>query len=125
MEPLDPMTLDPGVRRLVMWLRSLGFNTTDSGDGVSKPADQEEVLEMPHVHIVVPDLDTDTLGREARRLYLEVRDAVSEVGPGTIQATYDPADGSCVVSLYGITDDMLPYDVLAEQDAVLRALETE
>lgn len=39
MEDIDPMTLDPGVRRLVMWLRAQDFKTSDSGDGVTKIAD--------------------------------------------------------------------------------------
>lgn len=42
--------LDPGIRNVVSFLRSRGFETTDSGDGVSKPAD-ERVFEVPHVAI--------------------------------------------------------------------------
>ena len=40
---VDPLTpeeteaLDPGIRRLVTLLRAHGFETTDSGDGVTKP----------------------------------------------------------------------------------------
>lgn len=29
---------DPGIRRVVAWLRERGFKTTDSGDGVTKPS---------------------------------------------------------------------------------------
>ena len=33
MQPLDLNTINPKMRRLVGWLRSKGFETTDSGDG--------------------------------------------------------------------------------------------
>ena len=56
--------LDPGVRRLVVLLRSWNFETCDSGDGRSKPgagvADDRGIVEvqpMPHVVIEVPALD--------------------------------------------------------------------
>lgn len=37
-EILDLSTLDLGIRRTVAWLLAAGFDTIDSGDGVSKPA---------------------------------------------------------------------------------------
>src|SRR5262245_50199918 len=46
--PLDLEALDPGIRDTVALLRSAGFATTDSGDGVSKPAD-ERTFHVPHV----------------------------------------------------------------------------
>lgn len=41
--------LDPGIRSVVMLLRSRGFETCDSGDGVSKAPDGDCVIEHPHV----------------------------------------------------------------------------
>ena len=41
--------LDAGIRGVVMLLRSRGFETCDSGDGVSKAPDGDCVIEHPHV----------------------------------------------------------------------------
>ena len=42
------MTLDPGIRDIVELIQRLGYTTTDSGDGVSKPADERD-FDVPHV----------------------------------------------------------------------------
>lgn len=49
-DDIDFGELDPGVRELVRRLREQNFLTCDSGDGVSKPAD-ERVFDRPHVMI--------------------------------------------------------------------------
>lgn len=64
MNELDPKELDPGIMNLVMALRASGWNTTDSGDGVSKrnpesPNYQPDAL--PFRHVVIR-LDADDLG---------------------------------------------------------------
>lgn len=44
--------LDPGIRDIVRRVNQAGFETTDSGDGVSKPQewfDSGEALPFPHV----------------------------------------------------------------------------
>jgi len=44
--------LDPGIRDVVSLLREHGFETTDSGDGVSKPAEwyaSGEAMPFPNV----------------------------------------------------------------------------
>jgi hypothetical protein len=46
--------LDPGIRDLVVHLRGLGFDTMDSGDGVSKAESGYLYTPFPHV-IVQPD----------------------------------------------------------------------
>lgn len=54
METLDPAILDPGIRDLVMALRDAGWNTTDSGDGYSKPQswyDDGDAQPFKHVYI--------------------------------------------------------------------------
>jgi len=48
--------LDPGIRDVVVRLNAEGFHTTDSGDGVSKPADwyeSGEAIPFPHVVAVL------------------------------------------------------------------------
>lgn len=52
MSNFDPNDLDPGIRRTVLWLGSLGYQTSDSGDGRSKPK-RQRVLDIPHVVITV------------------------------------------------------------------------
>jgi hypothetical protein len=47
-DPFDYESLDPGIRGLVRLLRHSRFDTTDSGDGVSKPL-EHRVLHFPHV----------------------------------------------------------------------------
>lgn len=97
-----PAALDPGIRRTVTWLRSLGFETTDSGDGASKVGEMECAVDFPHVHMLGTTFGglIDT----AKRLREACRSANLPIESGTIQATYDPFDGSAVVSLYGIDD---------------------
>jgi hypothetical protein len=114
-------SLDPGIRLLVCWLRARGFETTDSGDGISKdkgPAlgtcsncdaafhdcpncTPAEVLSVPHVHMMSTP---ETLIADAQRLHADLRAAGIEYGPGTIAATFDPNDGSAVLSLWGVDD---------------------
>jgi hypothetical protein len=61
--PLDAdilAALDPGIRTTVLTLRAAGFETTDSGDGVSKPAEwyaAGEALRYPHVACVISRKD--------------------------------------------------------------------
>jgi len=63
--------LNPGIRRLVVWLRANGFDTCDSGDG-------------------------------------QTHDHACDRSCGAIQASYDPADGSAVIDLTGVSDKDLP-----------------
>jgi hypothetical protein len=113
MADLDLDTLDPGIRRTVAWLRSLGFDTTDSGDGVAKPTGGDECAEAtPHVYMRI----------EYRMLFSSVERLMGNVehvlgvkvvphgheGGVWLQATYDPGDGSTVMSLHGVDDSMLP-----------------
>lgn len=49
---VDYAALDPGIREIVRRVNDAGFETTDSGDGVSKPADWYaigEAIPFPHV----------------------------------------------------------------------------
>ena len=55
---LDYNTLDPGIREVVRGLVSLGYDTTDSGDGVSK-ADMGCALPFRHVVAMLPSTVTE------------------------------------------------------------------
>lgn len=115
-EDFDPEELDPGVRRLVLWLRGLGFDTTDSGDGRTKLAagfDEGSALPYPHVAICV---EPENLVRDADRLadLLQEEHGI-EVGPTPpeppdpprIEASYDPSTGTAMLLLLHVDDSML------------------
>jgi hypothetical protein len=60
--------LDPGIRDVVVVVNEHGFETTDSGDGVSKPADWYESGEaIPFKHVVVATMPA-TMVADAERL---------------------------------------------------------
>ncbi len=112
-DDLDLSTLDPGIRDTVRRLRDAGFHTTDSGDGVTKlsgPDAMECAIAVPNVVIVCDEWD---LRKEARRLMGFLADAGIAIVPlqpdgsgVSIQASYDPADGSAVIMLTGLSDGM-------------------
>lgn len=95
--------LDPGIRRLVVALRDAGFETTDSGDGVSKP-DVGRVFDVPHVIMVI---HTNAIVAEAQRLVETLGHLGVRVKPGVVQAHYDPADGVATLGVFGVNDAML------------------
>lgn len=114
MSTINYSEIDPGVRRLVRWLNGLGYETTDSGDGVSKGDTMECAFDVPNVAI-----------RSCRATLLSDADSLRHdllsVGglphpdPGdgkrAIQASYDPADESCIILLLGVSDVDLPVGV--------------
>jgi hypothetical protein len=116
MDTLDPNTLDPGIRTTVLWLREHGFDTRDSGDGVSKidvnaGDDDFAALWYPHVAIIVPP---DQLIAEARRLLklLFARGIrIDEQGPDesvpAIEASFDPANDIAMIVLSGVDDKLM------------------
>lgn len=79
----DYDALDIGVRDVVRRLHEQGFETTDSGDGRSKPPEQRE-MDFPHVAVAVqPEL----MIPEAHRLQ-------AHLGPSwCVEATYWPQSG--------------------------------
>lgn len=95
--------LDPGIRRLVMALRDADFDTTDSGDGVSKP-EVGRVFDVPHVIMVI---ESGAIVGEAHRLVETLGRLGVRVKPGVVQAQYDPADGVATLGVFGVNDDML------------------
>lgn len=100
MKDIDYDALDPGIRETVRMLRSWGFNTTDSGDGITKG---EDGLSHPHVFIVCdpPEMlaQADSLSYRLTSLGI----AVGQVGEDiSIQATYDPITGTAIIMLCGV-----------------------
>jgi len=101
--------LDPGIRKTVRWLNELGFETTDSGDGITKLEagwPEDELIACPHVVIKVPP---QMLVRAARNLKTHLEYAGFCVEPTgysniSIQASYDPTDDSAIIVLLGISD---------------------
>jgi len=124
MKDIDYSTLTPGIRNTVKWLREQGFNTTDSGDGVTNiQAGMEGALDIAHVHIVLED--PTQLVPEARRLYYVLQrhgvnfdidtskytscaDApdLRDLGP-RIEAFYDPYGDLSILSLFNVDDALL------------------
>jgi len=109
MKPNDTDMLaacDPGIRRVVAWLRARDFETTDSGDGVSKPGIGEDhgPMDVPHVFMRVP---AGVLVQRAKYLQNELRRAGFTPRPGRVQASYDPADDVGLLALVGIDDSDL------------------
>jgi hypothetical protein len=123
----DYAQLDPGIRRLVRLLRDSGFDTCDSGDGVSKFEDdaiQPDACAEPTAHVYA-QVDSEAMISEADRLLalLEAKgrpglldetfvEPVSEqVVPRVIvEAGYYPASGKAMVSVHGVTDADLLED---------------
>lgn len=110
-DDLNYSNLDPGIRETVRRLREWGYNTVDSGDGVSKPPVGRD-LDIPHVFITVAAFGTllieaDHLKHELRKAGIPVR-AQGRAARVWIQATYDPADGTAIIGVYGLNDAMWP-----------------
>lgn len=117
----DLHTFDPGIRNTVAFLREHGFYPVDSGDGVSKceAIDIGEAEDAPHVHMELPSIGRGM--EEADRLAALLRDlpnpvpvvsmSMSKDGV-SIQLTYDPANRSEILSVYGLNDARLggPFD---------------
>lgn len=112
-EEVDYAALAPGIRRTVRWLRSLGYETTDSGDGKANQAAGMTCAEpwggVPMVAMVLHGAPLMVF-HEANYLYhtLGQFDLVGPAAPGEVQLTYSPGDGTTVLLLTGVDDDLLP-----------------
>lgn len=97
-DDLDYEQLDPGIIGLVALLRAHGFETTDSGDGVSKKAKGiDDALPYPHVFCVV---DPDRLVIEAKRAW-HTLNVYPEYEDLSIEASYSPDDNAAILAIYG------------------------
>lgn len=91
MSECDYGELDPGIRDTVRLLRDAGFDTTDSGDGVSKPQDwydSGEAMPFPHVAAAAAP---EVLLREAHRMQAVLGDG------WTVEASFTTHDGSAIL----------------------------
>ena len=103
---IDPALIQPTMRRVVWWLRSLDFETTDSGDGVTNGrAGMEGTIEFPHVFC---EVDPNLGVTEARRLLMECKRAGLPLETLRVEFSYNPGDEVGLVALYEITDAELP-----------------
>lgn len=96
MTDLDYTILDPGIRGAVQYLRERGFDTADSGDGVSKPADERD-RDIAHVAIVTTG---SALVEECKRLVRVLEELHIETKPVHAPTPMLPRD----VAIYGTYD---------------------
>lgn len=91
---IDLDTLDPGIRVVVYLLRDKGFDTTESGDGVTK-AEDARTFTVPHVVVTCSKED---LIKTADQLSAFLVRHHKSVGPNwRIEASYCPTDASVVI----------------------------
>ena len=99
---LDLAEIDPGVRRLVALLNERGFNTTDSGDGVSK---DPEARWIEHPHVFIRCESPEHMIAQSYR----VVDVLTEVGvrwdgAANVEATWSPVDGVAIIMVTHVSD---------------------
>ena len=105
---LDYDSLNPGIRLTVRWLRALGFETLDSGDGQTHEHGCDR--EGPYV---VMRVAAEKLLEQADRLVQAVRDkgivltSINPWGVPAVQASYDPVSGTAYLDLMDVDDDLL------------------
>lgn len=99
--------LNPGIRRTVEWLRSIGFDTCDSGDGRT----HEHPCDRDHAYVVmaVAPLALCTEAERLRRA-LDARGIrIAPIGDREpcIQASFDPGNGLAFLDLMNVDDERL------------------
>ncbi len=110
--------LDPGIRQTVRLIHEFGFETTDSGDGITKIGVMECALPFAHVVIKVPDGEnpvdaTDRLEEmlACLRLRAESLGPDGEEYPEDacfLELRYEPG-GSSQILLMHLNDEKLSY----------------
>jgi len=102
---LDYALLDPGIKETVRFLRQLGFRTTDSGDGVTKPSEGDTgALTFPHVFMMV---EPKKAHQEADRLKWVLDKHGLLFGEVLIEATYLPIDKLAILMVNFLDDAKL------------------
>lgn len=106
------MPITPGITKTVEWLNNNGFDTSDSGDGVVNiAAMMEGALEYPNVTIPVRPAEMVYMASALlillKKVGVDVLPASEDTSIPCISASYDPADNSAIVMLYGVDDKML------------------
>lgn len=90
----DPNEISPGVRDLVMWLRSLGYDTIDSGDGSNHDAGMGCALPYKHVFVRIPDKETLTWWADRFHSFIL---AGTEYAHYRVEATYSPGEPAIIL----------------------------
>lgn len=101
-------TLNPGIRETVAWVRSLGFETCDSGDGQT----HEHACDRDHAYVVISVADPAMMVTFAKELHRILR--IRGIAPGPvggrlpcIQASFDPENGLAFIDLMNLDDALL------------------
>ena len=110
---MDYSLLDQNIRNVVKFLNENNFNTTDSGDGVSKNrAEIEHVLPYPHVFMTCKP--TDLWSESCRLLSLLKENGINvqPIGPEgcthpSIQSNLDPTSEIAFITLNHVDDEVL------------------
>lgn len=106
--PVDLVTLNPGIRRVVALLRANRFNTCDSGDGETHQHECDRATGYVAIYA-----DRFRLVEEADRLvrllgaYGVSVDSIGNGHTASIQASYDPVNGIAIIDVSDIHDRML------------------
>jgi hypothetical protein len=117
--------INPGIRKTVEWLQILGFETTDSGDGSTHDFE----CDRPHGYVammVAPmrlAAEADRLRRALEDRGIEVHACSEDESKTFISASYDPVDGSAILSVQPITDAMFPGGADAPRSDVEKVAE--
>lgn len=109
MTEADLLELDPGIRQLVFYLRGEGYNTTDSGDGVSKfegldPDAKEDTHCIP---LAYPHVFMTTEAHDLRHAADELDVCISKLQPTKpyhVAASYSPSNGVALLEVIGLVD---------------------
>ena len=101
--------LNPGINEVVSFLRDNGFDTCDSGDGLTNVNEgMEGALPWPHVHCKISQ---HTLVSQADKLALLTHHLREKENSGfllpQIEATYFPLDQACVLTFVNVNNAVL------------------
>ena len=96
--------LNPGIRKTVKLLNSVGWETTDSGDGETH--DYECDRDVGYVVVVSTPQDV-IHDSDLIHSFLESYGVEFSLTSTSIQATYSPVDGYAFVDIHDIHDRML------------------
>lgn len=105
MRDVDYGSLDPGIRETVRRLRAWGFDTRDSGDG-SKGETMECGLPEANVFIYCEPRHLVSNATFLMEKLVASGICVEPIGHSLvyIQASYDPANDSAIIGLFGVRD---------------------
>lgn len=105
---LNYAALDPGIRETVRWLNDLGYTTSDSGDGVSKPH-VARVFDFPHVYVHLDIKHKDRIAHNAHLIMkaLEEKGIECDGREVEVEGVYLAGQQSASIFVRGVNDAML------------------